>query len=216
MPFIGPLLHHLAAASAWSAHARLAQLRAIIGRVTLILVALAFLAFVIPANYQNLGPWSLALTMGALISARAVALVTGRRGAASPVAERGGGEDMLLTVAMAGFLVHALADGAALFSFGGPSTLVVGPAIVIDRCSMGTLVWAMVAPRLGRGLGFLAVGALSLTTWAGYELMEFVAGVVANPTLLGVIQSLLAGTVLELALFHQPLTLRPTELGRPI
>jgi zinc transporter ZupT len=162
------------------------------------LITATIVFYVAPANYGAIGPLSLALTAAAFLVAY---LVSHRPGARKEARELG--EEFVLTAAMGGFLVHSLADGAALFSFSGPETVAIGPAIALDRFAVGFFVWTMLHPRYGAKVALGMLVLASLVTVAGYHLMNYVSQAVGDPVIIGVMQSLLAGLVLCIALDHK-------------
>ncbi len=193
IPFIGPGLF-----LAWARLARpSARWLKPIELLSILLISGTLLGYVIPANYRAIGPLSLALTAGTL------ALVFVATGRARRRAHADLGREFVLTAVMGGFLVHSLADGAALFSFSGPETVVLGPAIALDRFAVGFFVWTMLYPRYGGKVAFSMLALMSLVTVAGYNLMTYVTQAVGDPVIIGCVQSVLAGLVLFLAIRHK-------------
>lgn len=166
----------------------------------IVLVAVAFLSLVIPSNYRDIGLWSVVLTLGTLALAEVVSRQWGAKSAAKEAAALG--QEMVLGATAAGFLVHALADGAALFSFAGTNGVAMGPAIIVDRFATGVLVWGMIAGRYGAVRALLALALVGVATALGYGLMEYVSLAVGNRAFIGVIQSALAGFILFMVFNH--------------
>jgi hypothetical protein len=112
----------------------------------------------------------------------------------------------LVVLTLSGLLIHSLADGAALYSFGEQAPLTWGPALFLDRIAVGFFVWSLMQdtplpPDLEtyrESLAWGSVTALCGATLLGYHMMQYVIRIVAEPQFLGVIQALLVGMVVPL------------------
>jgi hypothetical protein len=101
-----------------------------------------------------------------------------------------------------------MADGASLYSFGDGIQQSWGLILILDRIAVGFFVWLLVGtlelPQdlkpYHTHLAWLALVFLCLATTLGYFMMQYVVRIVTDPLILGSIQSVLAGMVLQLVL----------------
>lgn len=192
------------------------------GAYGLMLLTLGF--NVMPFNYQALGVWSLAVTGIAALVTWAVPKLIGTKHQHQAAHRSGLPTDEVPTgwlavdprlpltmMALAGFLIHAMADGASLYSFGDGLQPTWGPALLLDRIAVGFFVWVLVLglelpeelKPFQRLFGWTALLFLCLATTLGYFMMQYVVQIVTDPLILGTIQSVLAGVVLQLILGHR-------------
>lgn len=183
------------------------------GAFGLMLVALGI--NVIPFNMQALGWWSVAITAASAFLTWAVPMVlpvilrSVSQSATSNAPWRTIDPRLPLTMmALAGFFIHAMADGASLYSFGDGIQQSWGFILILDRMAVGFFVWVLVGTlNIPQDLqpyqtyfAWLALVLLCVATALGYFMMQYVVQIVTDPLILGSIQSVLAGLVLQLVL----------------
>lgn len=128
----------------------------------------------------------------------------------------------LLLIALAGLIVHAAIDGAALGVGGhaaaelgshgdhlhGPGTsqshgaLALTLAIVVHRLPVGLLIWVTVRPALGRAAALILLGLLGVFTVVGAAMSRPVLDLMEGHLVVGVLEALLAGGLLHVVLDH--------------
>jgi uncharacterized protein len=185
---VGPLLHHLALR-------RRTTLAALDGFVFVAITGLVLL-HILPTALR-LATWSAALAgLGGFLVP----------GAAERLAHRAAAHVHLLflVVAMLGFGFHTFLDGVALSSpqtsAGGATELAL--AIVIHRLPDGLAIWWLLRAPYGVLAAAGTLGVMAAATVAGYV----VGGAVllrAAPSWLGIVQALVAGSLVHVVL-HRP------------
>jgi hypothetical protein len=107
---------------------------------------------------------------------------------------------MTLGVGTIGFVVHALADGAALNAASGASGALV-LSIVLHRLPAGLVIWWVVHSGFGRRTALGVIALLCAATLAGYFLGEAALGGLDEAGLAW-FRALVIGSVLHLS-FHR-------------
>lgn len=216
--FIGPLASHLMGAQAryrWrrspfpdgksGAHSASSKTHLWTHRCALALMLGTLAVNVIPFNFRALG-WT-SLILSALAWVLVVTLLWGVNQLRTPDPALLSRERLsLVVVTMSGLLVHSLADGAALYSFGEQAPLTWGPALFLDRVAVGFFVWTLIRdtplPKdletYRETLAWGSVVFLCGATLLGYFLMQYVIRIVAEPQFLALVQSALVGIIVPL------------------
>jgi len=188
---VGPVLHRVAEKARWA----LATLDGFV------LVALGglILLHVLPHSLELAGVWALvAGIVGLLVPGALHKLLTRRQGKAGPV---------LVPLALAGLVVHALLDGVALAApsgeHAGEHSEMLALAVVLHRLPVGLALWWMSRPAWGRlaAFGVLALNAVATVVGAtvGASALEGTAGAG-----LATFQALVAGSLLHVLFEHSP------------
>ncbi len=179
---------------------RRADLHAFLDGFILIMVSGLALLHLLPSARESIGAWCLLFALvGAFLP-----LYTERK-----LHRREHGESSsVLWLAMAGLILHASLDGAALTA---NEHVIHGLmeekwslplAILLHRVPVGLLIWWSVKPRLGARVAVAILAAIVGATFAGSALSSFLlplsTGVVS-----GVIFSLLAGGLLHVVMDHR-------------
>lgn len=156
-----------------------------------LLIAGVLAAVALPAAYPAIGPAAFGVFGGAF----AVALLLAKfaRAYIDP--------QVVSAAALGAFLVHALIDGATLFSFG--TSPAVGTALAIDRVALGLFAWLSLRPRFGTKMALVALFLIGVATLVGYGFAGLVSSSVSEPGFVAGLQCLLTGLVFYLALGHQ-------------
>lgn len=105
---------------------------------------------------------------------------------------------VILALAFAAIVAHAVLDGAALavdtVLIGGTGHLTI--AVILHRLLEGLVIWLLIRPAFGTAASLGALGICAVATVGGFTLAGEVAGTLSSPVL-GLTQAALAG-----ALFH--------------
>lgn len=152
--------------------------------VAVLVVLMAFL--LIPESWSQLGYWSIVLIMsGYLVPGLLEHLIKRAAHTFHMVS---------LLLALAGFALHALLDGAALSGANGHGSNNLALAIVLHRLGVGMMLWMMVHPAFGKRVAFSILGFVSLATVAGYLVSEPVLGMEGDNAMAG-IQAIIIGMI---------------------
>ena len=116
------------------------------------------------------------------------------------------GSRITLPLALLGIALHALLDGVAL---GGAPDGAMGAleplalAIVLHRVSDGLGIWWLARPAYGKRIALLLLATLALFSVIGFVLCQEIAAR-ASSSWFGLLQALIAGSLLHVILRHAP------------
>jgi len=179
---------------------RRAQLHDFLDGFILIMVSGLALLHLLPSARESIGAWCIPVALvGAFLP-----LYTEKK-----LHRREGGESTsVLWLAIAGLILHASLDGAALAAnehivhAAGEEHWSLPVAILLHRVPVGLLIWWSVKPQLGKRVAIAILAAIAGATFLGSSLSSFLlplsTGVVS-----GVIFSLLAGGLLHVVMDHR-------------
>jgi hypothetical protein len=178
--FIGPIIYQ------WLRHGGFIA-KAFDSLIVAILVLLmAFL--LIPESWHELGYLSVGLILAGYLVPGLLEHLVKKAAHAFHLAS--------LMIALAGLAIHALMDGAALFSGAPGHSDNLSLAIVLHRFGVGMMLWMMVRPAFGKRVAYAVLGFVSLLTVAGYLLPEALLGMEAG-AVMPIIQALIIGMIVH-------------------
>ena len=197
---VGPLL-------AWRLERR-EPLRAALDGFVLVMTAGLSLLFLLPHAYLETGLWAFPV---ALVGFLLPGVAERSLHPSQPEASR-----LVLSLAVAGLLLHCAIDGAALATTASGSMasasegqLQVTLAIVAHRLPVGLFVWSVVSPVAGRRSASAGLLGLMAATAAGFLLGPKVLSAAGGDlAVAGVVEALLAGGLLHVVVEHRP---QPSE-----
>ena len=191
-------------------------------RIALMLMIGTIMLNVIPFNYRALGPSSLIISLLTALGSTLLLkyAATARRTAAPSGPTK---RFPLLLISLSGLLIHSLADGAALYSFGDGAQAFWAPAILLDRIAVGFFVWTLTLEQplpadlepFRSAMAWGSVASLCGATILGYGLMQYVIQIFADPQFLGIVQSLLVGVLVPLMAEKNPHPVIPKSQPLP-
>ncbi len=160
-------------------------------RWTLGLMGIAIITSAWPRSGSNLTAWYGIATLLTIGTAAYFAMQSKRKV----------DSDLVVATAIGTFLIHALVDGAALFSFG--DTAVFGPAIAADRFALGLFTWRLLHNRIGALLTVGVATLIAIATWGGYAGATVVMGLLGADSIKLPFQLALTGALTYLVLDHR-------------
>lgn len=106
-----------------------------------------------------------------------------------------------MILALAGFAMHAMLDGAGLAGSSYQASGSLALAIILHRLGVGLVIWLILQPAFGRTVAFSALLLIAAVTVVGYYLSETLLPLAGQGSVL-VIQSLIIGTIVH-SLVHR-------------
>ena len=106
-----------------------------------------------------------------------------------------------MILALAGFAMHAMLDGAGLAGSSLQPSYNLALAIVLHRLGVGLVIWLILQPVFGRTVAIAALLLIAAVTVLGYYLSETLLPLAGQNSVL-VIQSLIIGTIVH-SLVHR-------------
>ncbi len=104
---------------------------------------------------------------------------------------------VIVGLAAAGLLVHAVVDGIALLPGSGKG---LAYAIVLHRLPVGMAIWWAIRPNFGRVIAALAFSLIILATTAGYFVGDRIVEL-ADERTLAMLQAFVSGSLIHVVVF---------------
>lgn len=104
---------------------------------------------------------------------------------------------VIVAIATAGLLLHALIDGLALLPESGAG---LAYAIILHRPAVGMAIWWTVRPNFGAPVAAMTLAAIVIATTTGYFLGETVLQF-AHARTLALLQAFISGSLVHVVIF---------------
>ncbi len=163
--------------------------RKIFDWLVLVTIAVIILLHIIPEALEVGGVWAIAILM--IGFAFPVLLERTFRSAVETA------HLVIVAIAAAGLLLHALIDGLALLPESGAG---LAYAIILHRPAVGMAVWWAVRPTFGVAAAAATLGALVVATTAGYFVGDAFLQFAGTKTL-ALLQAFISGSLVHVVLF---------------
>jgi uncharacterized membrane protein YraQ (UPF0718 family) len=110
---------------------------------------------------------------------------------------------IVVALVLVGLGGHAFLDGVGLAEHGLASDRIIAWAVVLHRVPDGLAIWWLVRPKRGFAAATCLLLAIAAATVAGFHEGARVLDA-ANPTIMGLFQAAIGGSLLHVVLLHAP------------
>jgi hypothetical protein len=166
----------------------------IVSGIVLVVVSGIIFLEVIPHTYESIGFLALLLP---LVGFAGPTLIEKTFHKAADTTHK-----LTIYLGVAGLLLHAFIDGAAIQTEENSVNNSLTLAIILHRLPVGLTIWWMLKPLLGEKYALMTLLMMGVATFAGFGLNQAITDYHDN-TIFGLIQAFIAGSLLHVVI-HKP------------